>query len=713
MNMKNLYKRWLTPPSNINKEDIIRFNLLNMITLSAILFVTIIIIGITWGGETFRNIRIIDFVFLGVYILLQVLLHKGWIRFVSIMTIASGLLFFTLAVAVLGTIRTPTTSAFLIFVIIAGVLFEKKGVLISIGVSSFTVLALILAENNGLLPAPNYTVNITQWVTFTAFFCLTGALMIGSHNTTQVALEVSKKEIKQREQVEIELRKLTQAVEQSPVSIIITDIAGNIEYVNPRFSSITGYSMDEIRGKTSRILRTGHTPAAEYEILWKTILEGNVWNGEFLNRKKNGETYWEKASISSIRDENGEIKYFLGVKEDITAIKTSQAALLASEERYRRLVENSPDILYRYSEQRGGIYFSPSVEHILGYTPAEMVAQPMIWHNSIHPDDLHASGQSPDVLSPSANFVQEYRIVDRQGRWHWLYERCIGTVIENSEVIIEGLVTDITEHKNSEAALLAAQSDLEQHVQARTIELQTANIALGKALRSRVEFLAAMSHELRTPLTGILGLSQVLQLQTYGPQTEKQLIALGNIEKSGQHLLEVINEILDYSKLQSGTLLLDLRPYSLKEICKTALKMTAKSSLRKHQNTSLSLQPEEIIIRVDVLRIRQVLLNLLSNASKFTPEGGNFGIEVLGNRDLEQIRITVWDEGIGINAEDQTHLFQPFVQLDASLSRQYNGTGLGLALAKNLLDLLGGIIDVESTPGKGSRFIITLPWAEE
>ncbi|HET8707477.1 MAG TPA: HAMP domain-containing sensor histidine kinase, partial [Pseudomonadales bacterium] len=181
---------------------------------------------------------------------------------------------------------------------------------------------------------------------------------------------------------------------------------------------------------------------------------------------------------------------------------------------------------------------------------------------------------------------------------------------------------------------------------------------------------------------------------------------------SGRRLLEVVNDVLDYSRLQSGDVETVPTLCSLNTLGRSAIQSVSQMANAKSQKTSFSIEPEHITILTDERHLQKIFHYLLSNACKFTPDGGEFGIEIVGNRQENLVTITVWDNGIGIKQEDLPRLFQPFHQLDAALSRQFEGTGLGLTLAKHLIELLGGSIQVESSFGQGSRFIITLPWTQ-
>ena len=241
-------------------------------------------------------------------------------------------------------------------------------------------------------------------------------------------------------------------------------------------------------------------------------------------------------------------------------------------------------------------------------------------------------------------------------------------------------------------------------------ELRVAYRALEKASRLKDDFLANMSHELRTPLTGILGLSEALQLQVYGELNERQLKSLRSIESSGRHLLELINDILDLSRIEAGHLELRLSITSADAVCRTSFQIVEALAAKKNQILSYSGPAQEIDLCIDQRRVRQVIVNLLSNAIKFTPEAGSIGLDVLGDEENGLVHFIVWDTGIGIANENLSRIFEPFMQLDSSLSRHHSGSGLGLALVKRIVELHGGTISADSKLGHGSRFDLTLPW---
>ncbi|MEM7347340.1 MAG: GAF domain-containing protein, partial [Chloroflexota bacterium] len=281
--------------------------------------------------------------------------------------------------------------------------------------------------------------------------------------------------------------------------------------------------------------------------------------------------------------------------------------------------------------------------------------------------------------------------------------------VKNAQ-LFEQAHQEIQERIRAETALQKERESLAHRVAERTSALSAANAELARTARLKDEFLASMSHELRTPLNAILGLSEALQEQVFGPQNEEQLNSLKTIEESGRHLLALINDVLDVSKIEAGKLTLDLGDISVEMICQACLGLIKQTANNKQLEVQSYIDPTVVTIQADNRRLKQILVNLLSNAVKFTPEGGKIGLEVTSDPVKQTAMFTVWDTGVGIKAKELQQLFKPFVQLDSRLSREHSGTGLGLALVSRLTELHGGGVSVESAPNQGSRFTISLPW---
>jgi signal transduction histidine kinase/CheY-like chemotaxis protein len=274
----------------------------------------------------------------------------------------------------------------------------------------------------------------------------------------------------------------------------------------------------------------------------------------------------------------------------------------------------------------------------------------------------------------------------------------------------------IVAHRNdmrrraAERALAEERMLLAQRVTERTAELSFSNAELARTARAKDEFLATMNHELRTPLNAVLLYSESLQTQLPGPLNERQLRAVGGIRESANHLLLLINDILDVAKMDAGKLSLDIAPTSIEAVCQSSLRLVSEMARKKRLDLHFSFNAKTSHVDADERRLKQMLVNLLSNAIKFTPDEGKIGLEVVGDAGNNTIQFTVWDTGIGISQEDAKKLFQPFVQLDSSHSRHYGGTGLGLFLVYRMAELHGGGVSVSSEVNQGSRFTIALPW---
>ncbi|HMQ54341.1 MAG TPA: ATP-binding protein, partial [Anaerolineae bacterium] len=282
------------------------------------------------------------------------------------------------------------------------------------------------------------------------------------------------------------------------------------------------------------------------------------------------------------------------------------------------------------------------------------------------------------------------------------------SAIENAQLFAQAQ-QEIVERRRVEAALAEERSMLAQRVEERTIELSRANAQLAKASRLKDEFLASMSHELRTPLNTIIGSAEILQGEVFGELQGKQIKYVNNIGESGKHLLSLINDILDLSKIEAGRMEIQLAPVAIENVCQASIRLVKELALKKELQLQQQFHHTSQTLSADERRLKQILVNLLSNAIKFTPQGGQIGLEVTQDGERQAVNFTVWDTGIGIAAEDMPRLFRPFVQLDSSLARQYAGTGLGLSLVLKMVELHGGGIFVQSELGRGSRFTVSLP----
>lgn len=303
--------------------------------------------------------------------------------------------------------------------------------------------------------------------------------------------------------------------------------------------------------------------------------------------------------------------------------------------------------------------------------------------------------------APEDAIIREYDINDYKTKPELTRQKLYTTLIISLRAFLS-----LTTLKAKQAELEKLYLDLSE----RNSELQKAKEIAETANRSKTEFLSTMSHELRTPLSVILMQSEIVQTGVYGPLTKKQENSVELIRKSGQHLLDLINDILDLSRIEAGKYELDLGPTSINMVCEFSLHAVQMMAASKNIQIHAVVEDDIPMLHTDERRLVQILVNLLKNAIKFTPSGAEVGLRVLTDQLRNLVIFTVWDRGIGIAPEDVSRLFQPFVQLDSGLTRKYEGTGLGLSIVARVLNLLGGDVRIESQVGQGSSFIITLPW---
>jgi PAS domain S-box-containing protein len=393
--------------------------------------------------------------------------------------------------------------------------------------------------------------------------------------------------------------------------------------------------------------------------------------------------------------------------ENAHLYQESQAA--ATEVRLKQrylaaLLDNIPHLTWLKDEQCQFIAVNQSFSDVLGYEISTLVGKNDF---DLHPTTLAQKYRDDDlrVMASGERQVVEEMSTNAQGEERWA--ETIKTPMRNSEGAIVGTVgisLDITDRK---------QAQIDLHLTNQS--LAATNLELQRATRLKDEFLATMSHELRTPLNAILGMSEVLQEEVFGTLNVRQQKSLHTIQRSGEHLLSLINDILDVSKISAGKVELDMATITVEHLCESSLVFVKQQAFNKQIQLDLQLSVGSGQIIVDERRMRQVLINLLSNAVKFTPPDGQVVLRVIRYNsvnsldDQNWIELAVTDTGIGITNDDQQKLFQPFVQLDSSLNRQQEGTGLGLTLVKKIVELHGGTISLQSEIGQGSCFAVRLP----
>jgi PAS domain S-box-containing protein len=483
------------------------------------------------------------------------------------------------------------------------------------------------------------------------------------------------RDITERKRVEEELRTFSSALEQSANIVVITDVDGRIQYVNPKFTEITGYTREEALGQKTSILKSGETPRSVYDALWETIRTGGEWRGEFHNRKKNGELYWEYASISPIRDAQGAITHFLAIKEDINERKRLQAELENARARLEAIIDTVPLPLF-VVETEGEISIANEAAH-------QFYGRALHEGNIFRMTRLHPDTRTPWPSSewPIMRALREGQpVTDVEQLVIFPDGREVPVLVHAAPVIVEGRVI----------AAVGVSQDLTQ---------------LKAADRAKDTFLALITHELRSPLTTIISWADLAR-----KDAEIREEALDVILRSAQVQQRIIGDLLDVSRLLYGKLLLESEPLDAWEVVRRATE--AMRGTIEGKELTLRLRPpgEPLPVLADPVRLEQVINNLLTNAMKFTPAGGE--IEVSGARDGHWARLCIRDTGYGIPPEQIPYIFQRFQQMGRE--RISGGLGLGLAIVRGLVELHHGRIQANS-PGvdEGATFTVWLPLREE
>jgi len=468
--------------------------------------------------------------------------------------------------------------------------------------------------------------------------------------------------------------------------VSITDAAGTILYANDRFCQISGYTREELLGRNHRIVNSGTHPPEMFRDLWHTISLGQVWHGEFCNRARNGNLYWVSATIIPLLNAAGEPERHIAIRTDITDRKRIEAQLSEQLHLVEELIEAIPLPVYlkdsegRYLRLNRAfeLFFQIKREAIIGHT----------LHDLLPPEDARLHTEKDAELFASKG-MQSYEatVHSRDDVIHeTVYRKAALTRRDGSVSGLLGVIVDITERKQAEIEILRAKEAAEAASQAKS------------------DFLANMSHEIRTPMNGVIGMTD-LALET--ALTAEQRDYLNIAKSSAESLLTIINDILDFSKIEAGKLHVEEISFDLYRLISEALKPLA---MRAHEK-GIELLSEVLhdvprYVKGDPSRIRQVLVNLVGNAIKFTQQG-----EIALRTELLQLQLgqatihfSVRDTGIGIVPEKQELIFDAFSQEDSSTTRKYGGTGLGLSICRRLVELMGGRMWLQSEIGSGSTF---------
>ncbi len=474
-------------------------------------------------------------------------------------------------------------------------------------------------------------------------------------------------------------------VESAPDIISTLDLNYQMQFIN-RIPAGVDITTDDVVGESIFAFLTPEHHEGFRQACQRVIETGEVAGYEVQGKLSQN---WYASWIAPITRED-EIVGFVMTSTNITARKKAEIELQESEERFRRAVLNAPLPIMIHAENGEVILISRAWTELTGYTSEDMttVSQWLAQANSEMSEEIQEYlgqvNENKERVVPA-----QYGIRTKAGKKQiWEFSSSLLGVQPDGKKIIISMALDITERLKAQEAMQSAKETAEY------------------ASRAKSDFLANMSHELRTPLNAIIGFAEILRDELVGPINDEQKECANDIRVSGQHLLEMINDILDLSKIEAGKMFLQLEEFEIIDAVEEVNAIINALALKKNIELTLT-GPQNAIIEADRVKVKQIFYNLLSNAVKFTPEGGKVTTQLEVTSTTLQTKVI--DTGIGIAEEDKMKLFAPFTQIDTSKSRRYGGTGLGLALTQRLIELHGGEIRVTSEEGQGSTFFFNLP----
>ncbi len=469
-------------------------------------------------------------------------------------------------------------------------------------------------------------------------------------------------------------------------TLVVATPEGRIQTVNQAACDLLGYRAEELVGQPVDILFADKNITPEGSLYEELNGQGSIANIEKTYLAKDGRKIPMLFSGSTMHDSSGRALGIVFMAQDITVRKEEEQKLKLFSEAVEAANEGVQII-----DLNGNIIFSNrAAEAIYGYSSYELKGKNFTEMNA---DPEFAGSAILQNLKENYEWTGELMMKHKDSRIFpvWL---SISMIKDNEDepLAFVGIISDLTERKRVE-------------------EICLENVRLSHASRAKSEFLANMSHELRTPLNSIIGFTELMKQKVTGELTDKQERYIDNVLSSSNHLLKLINDILDLSRVESGKIDLVIEKLYLSEIIDESLLLMKEKANKHNVILKKEVDPAIDLIKVDRLRLKQILFNLLSNAAKFSkPEGGT--VTIAAKKEEDMVKISVSDTGIGIKEENLERLFKEFEQLDSGISRKYGGTGLGLAITKKLVELHGGKIRAESTIGEGSTFTFTLPIEE-
>ncbi len=484
---------------------------------------------------------------------------------------------------------------------------------------------------------------------------------------------------------------------------------GTLTLVNPAFCRFHGKKSEELIATNFFQTLSEEDAAIPLSYINSLPREEPMVSFDHRLHGSDGLEVWHQYRIRRLFSEKGETLEFQAVIQDVTQAKNAEKALRASEEKFHSLIDNIPDVVWTATENRDLIYISDNVVKLLGYNSVELQeAGRQLWLDCIHPEErAHVAQAYQELFDKGEKFDVEYRFRHKDGQWVWLHDRSQTARLHDGILCADGIFLDITRRRQAEAAVHQARDAAES------------------ANRAKTHFLANMSHELRTPLNAIIGFSEILADKTFGDLNDRQLKYSNNILNSGRHLLQLINDILDLSKVEAGRVELVRDKFDVAKSLRDVESIVKTLAQKKNIHLGFEVPPDLPHQFADEAKFKQIMYNLLSNAIKFTPDGGRVTVAAALEGEAasrgttgssngvtgECLKVAVSDTGIGIQPRDHQRVFVEFEQVDSSYGRKQQGTGLGLALTKRLVELHGGQIRVESDgiEGKGSTFTFVIP----